>query len=99
MSSHLEKPEIEISEESLKLACLSLKESLPELTPSLLKRILIENYTSTNQRIELVSVKQASQFLGVCEMTVYRMAATGRLKKYPIGNGRSFRLNKFELLD
>ena len=93
-----EEVSLNIPEEQLKLACLSLQNSLPEMTPNLLKRILMENYSSTKDRIELISVKEAARYLGVCEMTIYRMVQAGKVKKYPVGNGRIFRLNKFELI-
>ena len=88
-----------IPEESLKLACLSLQGALPDLTPSLLKRVLQENYQNCRDEVELIDVHQAADLYDCCEMTIYRMVQQKKLKRYPIGKGRMFRINKHELMD
>ncbi len=89
---------MDISTDSLKLACLALNKDLPDLTPALLRRILEKNYSDEKVKIELISVKEAAKILGVCTTTIYRMLDNGNLIKYPVGNGRLYRLNRFELI-
>ena len=88
-----------MSKDSLRLACLALQNDLPDLTPNLLKRLLEENYSTEQQKIEMVSVNEAAEILDVCTQTIYRMVRVKKLTKYPIGTGRSFKLNRFELFN
>lgn len=89
---------LNISQDSIKLACLALNTALPDLTPELLTRILEDNYSVEKEKVELVSVHEAAKILCVCTTTVYRMLDNGKLTKYPVGNGRLYRLNRFELI-
>ena len=94
--SHIDK-NIVIPDENLALACMPLQTCLPDLTPGLLRQILLENYDESKERVELVTVREAAKIIGVSELTIYRMIHAKKLTKYKVGNGRLYRINKYEL--
>ena len=48
---------------------------------------------------ELLSVKEAAQFLGVSESTVRRYISDGRLLAYRLGNERLIRIKRQDLYE
>ncbi|OVE80960.1 hypothetical protein BVY04_04450 [bacterium M21] len=88
-----------IPADTLRLACMALQSAVPSITPACLQSMLEKEFDKPEQRqLDLISVKEAAQVLGVHDMTVYRMVARGELKRYPVGTGRAYRLNRYELL-
>lgn len=81
----------------LKLACLALQSSLPDITPQRLNTALDLGYEEAVERVELITIKEASQILGCCRETISRMLRRGQLTRYPFGRGRNIRVNRFEL--
>ncbi len=67
--------------------------------PDRLQEALRIGYNPGTSKIELVTVNQATRIMMVSPITIYRMVYAGKLTRYPVGNGRSYRINRYELFN